>query len=277
MRHSLRFGHWLVAGLMAITVSALPLSSWATNSATHAATSPSAGVEPKAGKWQTWLLKSGSELRPAAPPDKAATDLEIKEIHKLTVQRDAKTLSQIAYWDAGSPAYRWQNIALAQVVKTPTPPHRAARMLALMNVAIYDALVVAWDAKYAYNRSRPSQLDAKLSLAVALPDSPSYPSEHAVAASAAAAVLSYIYPADAKMFEALAQQAGQSRVLAGVQYPSDVAAGWALGRAVAAKAIERGKADGSDAKWTGSVPPGRARGWARTRSNPWLQPGSPGC
>ena len=87
---------------------------------------------------------------------------------------------------------------------------------------------------------------------VAVPNSPAYPSEHAVAAGAASAVLSYIYPDDAKLFEDMAQQAGQSRVLAGVQYPSDVAAGLALGKAVAAKAIERAKADGSDAKWTGS-------------------------
>ena len=40
-------------------------------------------IEPKAGKWQTWLLKNGSELRPPAPPDKAATDQELKELQKL--------------------------------------------------------------------------------------------------------------------------------------------------------------------------------------------------
>src|SRR5205085_1253509 len=51
-----------------------------------------------------------------------------------------------------------------------------------------------------------------------------------------------------------ADEAGRSRVLAGVQYPSDIKAGFDLGRAVAAKAVERGKSDGSDAPWTGSVP-----------------------
>ena len=50
--------------------------------------------------------------------------------------------------------------------------------------------------------------------------------------------------------------AGQSRLLAGVQYPSDVAAGLEIGRAVAAQVIERASDDGSDAKWTGTVPTG---------------------
>ena len=44
--------------------------------------------------------------------------------------------------------------------------------------------------------------------------------------------------------------------MAGVSFPSDVEAGLALGRAVAEKVIERAKADGSDAQWTGTVPTG---------------------
>jgi len=215
-------------------------------------------VEPNAGTWKTWILKSGKEIRPATPPTKAATEQELKDLQILTTQRDAKALSQIAFWDAGSPSYRWQDIALAQVVKNPAanPPPRAVRMMALMNVAIYDALIAAWDAKYAFNRPRPSMLNRNLTTVVAVPDSPSYPAEHAVVAGAASTLLSYIYPNDAKTFEALAQQAGQSRVLAGVQYPSDITAGFELGHNVAIKVIERAKGDNSDAKWTGTVPSG---------------------
>lgn len=242
----------LTMGSAAIALMSLALGPMAT------AQNNAQQIEPRAGKWQTWLLKNGSELRPPAPPDKAATEQELKDLQKLPKQPDAKTLAQITYWDAGSPSYRWQDLALVSMGKFPalSSPPRAMRMLALMNTAIADAMIAAWDAKYAYNRPRPSQADAKIAVAVAVPNSPSYPSEHAVAAGAASAVLSYIYPEDAKLFEALAQQAGQSRVLAGVQYPSDVTAGLALGKAVAAKAIERAKADGSDAKWTGSIPTG---------------------
>jgi hypothetical protein len=52
-----------------------------------------------------------------------------------------------------------------------------------------------------------------------------------------------------------------------VNYPSDVTAGLALGRDVAALVIARGKSDGTDAKWTGSVPVGLGR-W--TGTNPIL-------
>ncbi|MCX6049340.1 MAG: vanadium-dependent haloperoxidase [Chloroflexi bacterium] len=240
---------WLtLAGLLAGIglTPALPL---------NAATSP-AQIEPGAGKWQTWVLKSGSELRPAAPPDKAATQKELAELQTLASQRDAKALDQIAYWDAGSPNYRWNEIALAQIQSKPISNPRIGRLFALLNVAIYDAIITAWDAKYTYNRQRPSEVDPKLVTVLPNPASPAYPSEQAVAAGAASAILAYIYPDDAKTFEAKAEEAGRSRLLAGVNYPSDVTAGLALGRAVAAKVIERAKADGSDAKWTGTAPTG---------------------
>jgi hypothetical protein len=77
-----------------------------------------------------------------------------------------------------------------------------------------------------------------------------------VAAGAASAILAYIYPDSAQTFNDLAQAAAQSRLVAGVSFPSDVEAGLALGRAVAAKVIERAKVDGSDVQWTGTVPTG---------------------
>jgi len=136
-----------------------------------------------------------------------------------------------------------------------------------MHAAIYDAMIAAWDSKYTYNRKRPSEVDAGFVTAVPNPQSPSYPEEHAVAAGAATAVLSYLFPERAAYFAEKAEEAGRSRVLAGVQYPSDVSAGLELGRKVAALVIERGKTDGSDAKWTGTVPTGSGK-W--TGTNPIL-------
>jgi hypothetical protein len=64
-----------------------------------------------------------------------------------------------------------------------------------------------------------------------------------------------------------AEEAARSRLTAGVNYPSDAAVGLALGKQVAALVIARGKSDGTDAKWTGSVPEGAGR-W--TGTNPIL-------
>ena len=61
----------------------------------------------------------------------------------------------------------------------------------------------------------------------------------------------------------MAEQAGWSRVLAGLQYPSDYYAGLELGRKVAEQVIAKAKADGSDAVWTGTVPTGPCK-WIGT-------------
>ena len=108
----------------------------------------------------------------------------------------------------------------------------------MLNIAINDALIAAWDSKYAYRRPRPSELDARLVPEVTVPRSPSYPCEHAVAAGAAAGILTHLFPAHAESFAAAAHEAAWSRVVAGAVYPSDSKAGLALGRAVAARVIE---------------------------------------
>jgi hypothetical protein len=225
-------------------------------------TAPAAQIEPKGGMWKTWIVGSVSTLRPAAPPDQAASRAEIDQLKAMVAQRDAKALDTIAYWDTGAPSFRWNELAINESLKNNYSAPIAFRALSLVHAAIYDALVAAWDSKYAYNRARPSEADASLTTVIANPASPAYPSEHAVTAGAASAVLAYIFPNDAKLFTDMADEAGRSRLLAGVQYPSDIKAGMDLGRAVAAKAIERGKSDGSDVQWTGSVPtePGKWNG-----------------
>lgn len=214
-------------------------------------------IEPGAGEWQHWVLASNDEVMPAAPPDQEATLAEIAHLKELEAERDDAALAQIAYWNAGAPNYRWMQIAVAESAKAQIGPGaRYARNIALLNIAIYDAMVAAWDAKYTYNRERPSEVDSSLTTVIEPANSPSYPSEHAVAAGAASAVLSYLFPDFAADFEAKAQEAVQSRLLAGVEYPSDVEAGLALGRAVAEQVIAHGKADGTDTAWDGAMPTG---------------------
>src|SRR5262249_36061706 len=130
----------------------------------------------------------------------------------------------------------------------------SARQMSLLHIAIYDATIAAWDSKYAYQRPRPGELDATLSTVLPNPRSPSYPSEHATVAGAAAGVLTYLFPDDAPMFMERAEEAARSRELAGLQYPSDSVAGLELGRRVAALVVERAQHDGFEVPWTGTVP-----------------------
>jgi PAP2 superfamily len=226
-----------------------------------------AQVEPKAGTWKTHVLTSGSELRLPPPPDASTTQAELAELRTLAAQRDAAARDQISYWDAGWPGYRWTELGMSEGLMriSTVGPFGNYRLVTLLGVAMYEATVAAWDSKYAYSRPRPNQADPALVTAVAIPASPSYPSEHAVVAGAAATVLAYLMPQDAQLFMHQAEAAARSRVLAGVQYPSDSKAGLELGRAVGAKVVERAKQDQFDptadvqiptgpGKWVGSNP-----------------------
>ena len=215
-----------------------------------------APVEPTAGTWRTWVISSGKDYLVPPPPTAHGTRAELRALAELISHNDEGTAAQIAFWDAGGPAYRWIDLISNRLLAgTPTSayPHRVYTYVAL---AMYDATIATWASKYHYGRARPSELDHRLPTAVDVPDSPSYPSEHAAAAQAAASVLAYFLPAEAQQFQSMAEQAGWSRVLAGVQFPSDYFAGAELGRRVAEHVIAKARADGSDAVWTGSVPVG---------------------
>src|SRR5262245_39486814 len=213
-------------------------------------------IEPQAGKWKTWALSSGSQLQLQSPPSRSISDEEIGVLKQLSFDRDAAALDLINFWDAGSPSFRWNEFMIDRIIKNNIGNPRAPRILSYVHVAIYDAMVSAWRWKYLYKRTRPSELNRSLATVLPDPNSPSYPSEHAVAAGAASAVLAFFFPTDAEFFRAKAEEAGRSRLLAGVNYPSDVAAGLELGRSVAALVIERARTDGSDAVFTGTIPTG---------------------
>jgi hypothetical protein len=59
-------------------------------------------------------------------------------------------------------------------------------------------------------------------------------------------VLGYLFPRDAVQLAALAEEANQSRIAAGIHYRSDTVAGRELGLAVAGESNRTRKSDGSD-------------------------------
>jgi membrane-associated phospholipid phosphatase len=256
------WGRLSISLLIGLALLGLPvLPAWAGSQAGALA---SAGQqEADAGAWPTWTLGSGQDLRLPPPPDAAATAAEIAELEALAAQRDAAALDRISYWDAGAPGYRWNELTIKHTQAKGIGGGTAGRIMALLNVAIYDATVAAWDTKYAHRRPRPAEFKPGLATALATPASPAYPAEHAVTAGAAATVLAYLWPADAAMFDGWAEEAGRSRLLAGTDYPSDVAAGLALGRQVGAVVVAWAKTDGSDARWDGVIPTGPGK-WTGT-------------
>ncbi len=213
-------------------------------------------IEPTAGIWKTWVIPSGKDFRVPPPPDSSATSAELSQVRELASQADTGAAAQIRFWDAGSPGYRWIELVNGRIQEAEAPIPNAHRIYTYLTMAMYDATIAAWESKYFYNRPRPSALDKTLPTRLPAPKSPSYPSEHAAVAGAAGEMLAYFFPDEAHSFKAMSVEAAQSRVLAGVNYPSDTAAGLQLGHRVAEQVIARAKADGSDAVWKGTVPTG---------------------
>lgn len=212
-------------------------------------------IEPRAGTWKTWILRSGSELRLAAP-DRAGTAGETEWLKTFMSSANADARDQIAFWDTGAPPMRWIEMVNARLADGRLTLPNAWRAYTLLCVAMHDATVAAWDSKYTHNRPRPSTADRSVVPSLPVPNSPSYPAEHAVVAAVAATVLGSLVPAEAAMFNDLAEQAAKSRLYAGLHYPSDVLAGLELGRAVGKKVMDYAATDGFSTPWTGTVPTG---------------------
>jgi membrane-associated phospholipid phosphatase len=216
-----------------------------------------AQVEPRAGSWKTWVISSGRDFRVAPPPDAQGTREEIAWIKSFMAEHgnNPDVARQIQHWDSGPPVYRWSDLIVTRFLNGQSVGTFQSRT-AYVSMAMYDATIAAWEAKYFYNRPRPSATDVSVVPGVSVPQSPSYPSDYAAAAGAAAEVLAYLIPAEANQFRIMAEEAGRSRLLAGVEYPSDYQAGLELGRKVAAEVIAKARQDGSDAVWDGRMPAG---------------------
>jgi membrane-associated phospholipid phosphatase len=216
-----------------------------------------AQVEPEAGTWKTWFITSGKDYRLPAP---SSYKNEIAEVLSRQKNLDPTTKQQIIFWNAGSPGYRWQEM-MNKLWAVDTGRYGALANL-LLGTAIYDATIAAWDTKYAYNRQRPFAADSRIKAYTIKPESPSYPCEHSVAAGVAATIFAHFYPSMADSVQKLAQQLMDSRIAAGVAFPSDTRAGFDLGKRIAEKEIERTKDFVSNAQWDGKVPdkPGLWRG-----------------
>ena len=205
----------------------------------------------EAANWKPWLLDNPQQITVVASPSVAQSKTELQNIKQAMAKLDKKKLAAIKYWNAGAPSYRWNQIVLGLIDQNPLTQLRMPA--SWMNVAIYDATILAWKEKIKYKRKHPHDLDPSLKPVINAPHTYSYPCEHSVTAAAAAYMLSYFFPAKADSIMQMAHSASQSRFDAGVQFQSDVEAGWKLGEQVAKEIIEKAKNDGSAKVWDGKM------------------------
>ena len=206
-------------------------------------------LTPAGARAEGWYVKSYAEI--AAPAAAQNGPSETAELKAIVAKRSADDIARFRWWSVGGPAYRWNEIILDEMLQGFVTLPMAARHLALFHTALDDAMAASRQHRQPGSRPRAATVDAALKASAS---GAPVPSEHAAAAAAAAEVLGYLFPARAAFLAARAEEAMRTRLLAGVEFPSEIAAGKAVGAKVAALAIARGKADGSDAKWTGTVP-----------------------
>lgn len=212
------------------------------------------GVNPVLPGWgavRPWLMTAGSQFRPAPPPAFGGPEFTaaLQEVRRISDTRTAEQLRIAQFWADGAgtftPPGHWNQIGSDLLVARGFNELRAARALALMNMAVMDAGISCWDAKYFYWLLRPSMADPAITLPVGLPNFPTYTSGHSSFSGAAADVLGYIFPDQLNSMRAMSDEAAVSRLYGGIHFRFDNDAGLVTGRSIAQLAIARGRADGA--------------------------------
>lgn len=215
-------------------------------------------VSPLAGTWRTWLMKSGSQFRPPPPP-RFGTPGFLRQARQVIAAQENLTPPQkraAKFWEGGEgtslPPGIWIQVVLERLREQPLTTPQTTRLLSSLTVAMADAGVAAWDAKYAYwyprpeNGIRDSGLDKQWRPFVETPFFPAYVSGHSTYSSAAGEVLAHFYPEEAKLWHARAREAGLSRIWGGIHWPVDDVFGARMGTRIGRLAVQRAERDGAE-------------------------------
>lgn len=208
---------------------------------------------PLFGNVKSFLMTPADVVanRPSPPPSTNSPQFltELNEVKKYSQNASNENMKIVAFWADGvgtyTPPGHWNAIATALFVQQNYSEVRWARNLALLNLAMMDAAISCWDAKYFYFNPRPCQLDTSIKTLTGVPNFPAYVSGHSTFSGAAAVVLSHLIPSKAVEFNALATEASNSRLLGAIHYRSDCEKGLLLGKAVGNFAVNRATTDGA--------------------------------
>jgi membrane-associated phospholipid phosphatase len=253
-----------------------------------------ASPDADAGSWRMIALSGPSQF-PVAPPAPASSEAYQAEVAAVKTAQAGLTDAQrenVDYW-AGGGVLRWNQFMRELVARYNLPPAPradgtypapdaanpfadpqfpfanppyAARAYAYVAVAQYDALKAAWHYKYLYNRPAPSQVDGGVQALLPASGTPAYPSEDAVLSGVSAEMLKLLFPAAVDEITRKAASQREAAVLGGRATASDVAAGLALGNAVAGALVARAAGDGmrtaggTPAQWAAYAAAAEARG-----------------
>jgi membrane-associated phospholipid phosphatase len=243
---------------------------------------PTSFAAPQFTNWGTvkpFVLNAGDQFRPGAPPalTSQAYATALNEVQSLgqdtSTARTADETEAAKFWNP--PIWNtWNEITSSLVTQQRTGLARTAQVFSDLNLTFADTAIAFYDAKYTYQLWRPvtairlADTDGNPAT-IANPTwnplvptaaDPSYPGAHSAISEAAATVLSAFFEPSTHLtvssdalpgvtrsfdgFQAAANQAGLSRIFAGVHTRIDHEAGQDLGRNVAGFVLERSGTEG---------------------------------
>jgi hypothetical protein len=212
------------------------------------------GMLPFFGAVKPWLFPSDSlaAIRPPQPPSTNSAEFkaQVAEVKKEADPSDREKFRITHFWADGTGTYtppgHWNALAFDQVYAGRQSEVRAARNFALLNMAMMDAAIGCWEAKYHYYVPRPSQADPEIKTLTGVPNFPAYTSGHSTFSATAATVLGHIFPDQASKFDDMAKEASLSRLYGGIHYRMDCDEGLNHGRRIGAFAVARARTDGAE-------------------------------
>lgn len=211
-----------------------------------------AGSSPESAAALRWAVGDGFRVRlpPAPSTSSPQARRDLAEVRALQQRRASP-----ARWSADA-TETWTQLTLDQIRAHRVNPVRAARALALVSVAMNDAIQTLHASMPASARPAPCRLDARIHAAGGrCPVSASRP-DTAAAGEAAALVLAELFPDQRPALRRASATALSRTMRSGTTWRSDVDAAVLVGRRIAARVAERARHDGSSAQWTGVRPTG---------------------
>jgi membrane-associated phospholipid phosphatase len=203
---------------------------------------------PLAGAQLTWVMTSGDQFRPAAPPEygSAAWKSELETVQELVANRSFEQERAAIWWGTNAPAALVNGWTRELILRDGLDLPHAARILADVHVAIADSSIAVWDAKYTWWTSRPITEAPDLKMAIPTPPYPSYPSGYSAVMGAGGTVVGHYFPEAADDMADRAWEAAASRGWAGVHYVIDDDIGLTMGRQVGRLVCSLARADPVD-------------------------------
>lgn len=167
-------------------------------------------------------------------PPAVGSDEEKQEIAKILEWQEKRTPTDVTRCKSEEEADPFIfSGALGDKFKAETLPLTATMLKGVQG----DIKAITTLAKAKWERKRPPYVDDRIKPCVKIEENGSYPSAHAVRGVVWSRILAEIFPAKKDELLKRGLLMGEDRVIAGIHFPSDVAAGQKLGDAIADKLI----------------------------------------